>query len=41
VAVDALIAFLSAPEESGRHGERIAQLALLDRVLVHNSEGTP
>jgi ribose 5-phosphate isomerase B len=41
VALDALMAFLTAPEEGGRHGERIAQLALLDRELVHNSEGTP
>jgi ribose 5-phosphate isomerase B len=41
VAVDALIAFLSAVEEGGRHGDRIAQLAHLDRELVHNSEGSP
>jgi len=41
VAVDALIAFLSADEEGGRHSDRIAKLARLDRELVHNSEGTP
>jgi ribose 5-phosphate isomerase B len=40
VATEALIAFLSAPEEGGRHCDRIAQLARLDRELVHNSEGT-
>ena len=39
VAVDTLIAFLSAAEEQ-RHGGRIAKLAELDRGLVHNSEGT-
>jgi ribose 5-phosphate isomerase B len=41
VATEALMAFLSAPEEGGRHGDRIAKLARLDRELVHNSEGTP
>ena len=41
VAVDTLIAFLSAAEEGGRHSDRIAKLARLDRELVHNSEGTP
>jgi ribose 5-phosphate isomerase B len=41
VAVDTLMAFLSATEEGGRHGDRIAKLARLDRELVHNSEGTP
>jgi ribose 5-phosphate isomerase B len=41
VAVDALVAFLSAAEEGGRHEGRIAKLAALDRELVHNSEGTP
>jgi ribose 5-phosphate isomerase B len=41
VAVDALVAFLSAAEEGGRHEGRIAKLAGLDRELVHNSEGTP
>jgi ribose 5-phosphate isomerase B len=41
VAVDALVAFLSADEEGGRHSDRIAKLARLDRELVHNSEGTP
>jgi ribose 5-phosphate isomerase B len=40
VAVDALLAFLSAEEEGGRHRDRIAKLARLDRELVHNSEGT-
>jgi ribose 5-phosphate isomerase B len=41
VAVEALIAFLSAVPEGGRHSDRIAKLARLDRELVHNSEGTP
>jgi ribose 5-phosphate isomerase B len=41
VAVDALVAFLSAAEEGGRHEDRIAKLASLDRELVHNSEGSP
>jgi len=41
VAVDALMAFLSAVEEGGRHSDRIAQLARLDRELVHHSEGSP
>ena len=40
VAIDALVAFLSAPEDGGRHDRRIAKLAELDRGLVHNSEGT-
>jgi ribose 5-phosphate isomerase B len=41
VAVDALVAFLSAAEEGGRHEDRIAKLSSLDRELVHNSEGSP
>ena len=41
VATEALTAFLAATEEGGRHGDRIAKLARLDRELVHNSEGTP
>jgi RpiB/LacA/LacB family sugar-phosphate isomerase len=41
VAVDALLAFLDADAEGGRHEGRIAKLAGLDRALVHNSEGTP
>jgi ribose 5-phosphate isomerase B len=41
VAIDALMAFLAAPEDGGRHDRRIAKLAELDRGLVHNSEGTP
>jgi ribose 5-phosphate isomerase B len=40
VALDALAAFLSAPEDGGRHDRRIAKLSALDRGLVHNSEGT-
>jgi ribose 5-phosphate isomerase B len=40
VAIDAMVAFLSANEEPGRHGGRIAKLAALDRELVPNSEGT-
>jgi ribose 5-phosphate isomerase B len=40
VAIDALVAFLSAPEDGGRHDRRIAKLSALDRGLVHNSEGT-
>jgi ribose 5-phosphate isomerase B len=39
VALDAVVAFLAAAEEGGRHERRIAQLADLDRELVHNSEG--
>ena len=41
VAIDSLVAFLSAPEEGGRHEGRIGKLTGLDRELVHNSEGTP
>jgi ribose 5-phosphate isomerase B len=41
VAVDALVAFLGAQAEGGRHEGRIAKLAGLDRALVHNSGGTP
>ena len=41
VAVEALVAFVSSPEERGRHDVRIAKLADLDRELVHDSEGTP
>ncbi len=41
VAVEALVAFLSAPEERGRHDVRIAKLASLDRDLVHDSGGIP
>jgi ribose 5-phosphate isomerase B len=40
VAIDALVAFVSATEERGRHDRRVAKLADLDRELVHNSEGT-
>jgi ribose 5-phosphate isomerase B len=40
VAIDAVMAFLSASEEPGRHEDRIAKLADLDRELVHDSEGT-
>jgi ribose 5-phosphate isomerase B len=40
VAIDALVAFLAAPEDGGRHDRRIAKLSALDRGLVHNSEGT-
>ena len=39
VAVDALVAFLAAAEEHGRHDGRIVKLAHLDRELVHLSEG--
>ncbi len=42
VAVDALLAFLEAPEEHGRHDRRVAKLARLDgepvRQIAH--EGT-
>jgi ribose 5-phosphate isomerase B len=43
VAVDALEAFLEAPEEHGRHDARIQKLAGLDRELVGQipTEGTP
>ena len=43
VVLDALSAFLGAPEEHGRHDGRIAKLADLDRELVHPipAEGTP
>ncbi len=43
VAVEALTAFLAAPEEHGRHDIRIEKLAGLDRELVHDSSagGTP
>jgi len=43
VAVEALAAFLGAPEEGGRHDRRIEKLAGLDRELVHHThvEGTP
>jgi len=43
VAVEALAAFLAAPQESGRHDGRIEKLAGLDRELVHHVpvEGTP
>jgi ribose 5-phosphate isomerase B len=41
VAIDAVVAFLSASEEGGRHETRIAKLADLDRELVRHSEGTP
>jgi len=49
VAIDAVLAFLSASEEGGRHEGRIAKLADLDRenrenrenrALVHHGEGT-
>jgi ribose 5-phosphate isomerase RpiB len=40
VAIDAVVAFLAAPEEHGRHETRIAKLADLDRALMHDSEGT-
>ena len=40
VAIDALVAFLSAAEEHGRHNGRIAKLASLDRELAHHAEGT-
>jgi ribose 5-phosphate isomerase B len=40
VALDALVAFLSAPEDGGRHDRRIAKLAELDRGLVYDHEGT-
>jgi ribose 5-phosphate isomerase B len=39
VAVDALAAFLAAPEEHGRHDRRIDKLAELDGALVHHSGG--
>ncbi len=43
VAVEALAAFLAAPEEHGRHDIRIEKLAGLDRDPVHHTpvEGTP
>ena len=43
VAVEALAAFLAAPEEAGRHDGRIEKLAGLDRELVRHVpvEGTP
>ena len=42
VVVDALAAFLAAPEEHGRHDIRMEKLAGLDRELVHTPvEGTP
>jgi ribose 5-phosphate isomerase B len=43
VAVEALAAFLDAPEEHGRHDARLQKLAGLDRVPVSTSplEGTP
>jgi len=48
VAVEALAAFLAAPEEGGRHDIRIDKLAGFDRELVHLTlahhtavEGTP
>lgn len=43
VAVDALGAFLNAPEEHGRHDVRVEKLAGLDRELVTQApgEGTP
>jgi ribose 5-phosphate isomerase B len=43
VAVEALAAFLAAPEEHGRHDIRIEKLAGLDRELAHHVrvEGTP
>ena len=34
VAVDALVAFLAAPEEHGRHDGRVAKLAALDLALI-------
>jgi ribose 5-phosphate isomerase B len=40
VAIDALLAFLSAPEDGGRHDGRIAKLSALDREIVHHHEGT-
>lgn len=42
VAVDALLAFLEAPEEHGRHDRRIAKLARLDQEPVRQiaHEGT-
>jgi ribose 5-phosphate isomerase B len=43
VVIDAMHAFLDAPEEHGRHDPRIEKLAALDRELAgHRSlEGTP
>ena len=43
VAVDALAAFLAAPEEHGRHDARLQKLAGLDRVPVAATPpgGTP
>jgi ribose 5-phosphate isomerase B len=41
VAINAMVAFLTATEEPGRHDRRIAKLADLDRELVHDHEGTP
>jgi ribose 5-phosphate isomerase B len=41
VAVDAVVAFIAAQGEPGRHEGRIAKLAELDHELVHHSEGTP
>jgi ribose 5-phosphate isomerase B len=35
VAIDALVAFLDAAEEHGRHDARVNKLAGLDRELVH------
>jgi ribose 5-phosphate isomerase B len=40
VAVDSLVAFLTAPEEHGRHDARVAKMADLDQELVHQIEGT-
>ena len=42
VAVEALAAFLAAPEEHGRHDIRTEKLAGLDRELAHHApmEGT-
>lgn len=39
VAIDALGAFLEAPEEGGRHDARIEKLAGLDRELVMQAPG--
>jgi len=39
VAIDALVAFLAASEEHGRHDLRISKLTDLDRQLVHHMEG--
>jgi ribose 5-phosphate isomerase B len=46
VAIDALVAFMAASEEHGRHDLRLAKLAALDRelsspALITDTEGNP